>query len=81
MFLVRLRFHSRLSLLYVICNEYEDTIVKLVCIFEKVDFKHCKAALDLDFFKLACPLMLSENICYFILQTKGYEDHKPTKSV
>ena len=49
MFLVRLRFPSRLSLLQVIRNRYGDTIVKLVRKFEKVDFKHCKAALDLNF--------------------------------
>ena len=49
MFLVRLRFPSRLSLLQVIRNRYGDTIVKLVNKFEKVDFKHRKAALDLNF--------------------------------
>ena len=49
MFLVRLRFPSRLSLLQVIRNRYGDTIVKLVRKFEKVDFKHRKAALDLNF--------------------------------
>ena len=49
MFVVRLRFPSRLSLLQVIRNRYGDTIVKLVRKFEKVDFKHRKAALDLNF--------------------------------
>ena len=49
MFLVRLRFPSRLSLLQVIRNRYGDTIVKLVRKFEKVVFKHRKAALDLNF--------------------------------
>ena len=49
MSLVRLRFPSRWSLLQVICNRDGGTVVKLVCKFEKVDFKHCKAALDLDF--------------------------------
>ena len=48
MFLVRLRFPSRLSLFQVIHNPYGGTIVKLVHKFE-VDFKHCKAALDLNF--------------------------------
>ena len=49
MFLVRLRFPSRLSLLQVIRNRYGDTIVKLVRKFQKVNFKHRKAALDLNF--------------------------------
>ena len=49
MFLVSLRFPSRLSLLQVIRNRYGDTIVKLVRKFEKVVFKHRKAALDLNF--------------------------------
>ena len=52
MFLVRLRFPSRLSLLQVIRNRYGDTIVKLVRKFEKVDFKHRKTALDLNFLQI-----------------------------
>ena len=47
MFFVHLRFSSRLSLLQVICNRYGDTIVKLARKLEKIDFKHCKAALCL----------------------------------
>ena len=39
MILVRLRFPSRLSLLQVIHNRYEDTIVKLVAKFEKLMVK------------------------------------------
>ena len=49
MFLVRLRFLSRSSLLQVICNRYRGTIAKLVRKYGKVDFKHRKAALDLNF--------------------------------
>ena len=49
MFLVILRYPSRSSLLQVIRNRYGDTIVKLVRKFEKVDLKHRKAALDLNF--------------------------------
>ena len=47
--LVRLRFASRLLFLQVIGNRYGGTVVKLVRKFEKVDFKHRKAALDLNF--------------------------------
>ena len=49
MFLVRLRFSSKLSLLQVIRNQYDRTVVKLVRKFEKVHFKYRKAALDLNF--------------------------------
>ena len=49
MFIVRLRFPNRLSLLQVIRNRYGGTAVKLVRKFEKVDFKYCKAGLDLNF--------------------------------
>ena len=49
LFLVRLRFPSRLSLLQVIRNRYGDTVVKLVCKFQKVDFEYRKAALGLNF--------------------------------
>ena len=46
---MRLRFPSRLSLLQVIHNQYGGTAVKLVHKFEKVDSKHRKAALELNF--------------------------------
>ena len=49
MFLVRLRFSSRLSLLQIIRNRYGDTVVELVRKFEKVEFKHPKAAFRLNF--------------------------------
>ena len=48
MFLVRLRFPSRLSLLQVIRNRYRSTVVNLVRKFEKFEFKHRKAALVLS---------------------------------
>ena len=47
MFLIRLRFPKNLSLIQVIHNRYGNTVVKLVCSFEKLDFKHRKAVLDL----------------------------------
>ena len=45
MFLVQGIFPSRLSLSQVIRNRYGDIIIKLARKFEKVDFKHRKAAL------------------------------------
>ena len=51
-FLVHLKFTTRLLLLQVIRNRYGDTIAKLVRKFEKVDFKHRKAALDLNFLQV-----------------------------
>ena len=52
MFLVRLKFTIRFSLLQVIRKRYGDTNVKLVRKFEKVDFKDRKAALDLNFLQV-----------------------------
>ena len=47
--MVRLRFPSRLSLLQVIRNQHGGTAVKVFHKFEKVDFNHRKAALELNF--------------------------------
>ena len=76
MFLVRLSLHNRFLLLEVIWNRYGDTIVNLVCIFEKIDFKHCKTALDINFLQICESfnvIPISQNICNFMLQTKVYE--------
>ena len=51
MFLTRLRFPKNLSLIQVIHKRYSNSVVKLVRRFEKLDFKHRKAALDLQFLK------------------------------
>ena len=50
-FLIQLRFPKNLSLIQIIHKQYGTTIVKLVRKFEKSDFKHRKAALDLQFLK------------------------------
>ena len=49
LFLVRLRFPSNLSTIQVIRNRYGNDTVKLVRQFEKVDYKHSKILLDLNF--------------------------------
>ena len=51
LFLMRLRFPKNLSLIQVIQKRYGNTVVKLVRRFEKLDFKHRKVALDLQFLK------------------------------
>ena len=51
MFLTRLRFPKNLSLIQVIHKRYSNTVVKLVRRFEKLNFKHRKATLDLQFLK------------------------------
>ena len=51
MFLIRLRFPKNLSLIQVIHKRYGNTVIKLVRRFEKLDFKHRKATLDLQFLK------------------------------
>ena len=50
-FLIHLRFPKNLSFIQVIHKRYGNTVVKLVRKFEKSDFKHRKAALDLQFLK------------------------------
>ena len=50
-FLIRLRFPKNLSLIQVIHKRYGNTVIKLVRRFEKLDFKHRKATLDLQFLK------------------------------
>ena len=49
LFLVRLRFPSHLSTVQVIRNRYGNEVVKLMPKFEKLDFKHRKVLVDLDF--------------------------------
>ena len=51
MFLIRLRFLKNLSLIQVIHKRRGNIVDKLVRRFEKLDFKHWKAALDLQFLK------------------------------
>ena len=49
LFLVRLRFPSHLSTVQVNHNRYGNQVVKLMWIFEKLDFKYRKVLLNLDF--------------------------------
>ena len=49
LFLVRLRFPSNLSTIQVITNRYGNDTVKLVRQLEKLDYKHRKILLDLNF--------------------------------
>ena len=49
LFLVRLRFPSNLSTIQVIRNRYGNDTVKLVRQFEKLNYKHLKILLDLNF--------------------------------
>ena len=51
MFFIWLRFPNNLSLIQVIRNLHDRTVVKLVCRFQELDFNHQKAALDLKFLK------------------------------
>ena len=49
LFLVQLRFPSNLSTIQVIRNHYGNDTVKLVRQFEKLNYKHLKILLDLNF--------------------------------
>ena len=71
MFLVRLRFPNMLLLLQVICNEYGDTIVKLVRKFDKINFKHRKAALDLNFLQIYCSFNVTPKFLQFRVANKS----------
>ena len=76
MFLVRIRFSSRLSLLQVIRNRYGSTIVKLVRKFEKVDFKHRKATLDWNFLQTYWSFNVIQKNFQFRVTNEVSEDHK-----
>ena len=77
MFLVRIGFPSRLSLLQVTRNRYGGSIVKLVRKFEMVDFKHRKAALNLNSLQTCWSFI----VCNSLSLAKVSQDHKLTKSV
>ena len=81
MFLVRIRFSSRLSLLQVIRNRYGSTIVKLVRKFEKVDFEHRKTTLDWNFLQTCWSFNVIQKVFQFRVTNDVSEDHKLTKSV
>ena len=71
MFLVRLSIPRRLSLLQVIRNWYGDTIATFVRKFEKVDFKHRKGALDLNFLKTCRTFNVITKILQFRVANKN----------
>ena len=71
MFLVRLKFPRILLLLQVIRNRYGDTIVTLVRKFEKVDFKHRKAALDLNFLQTCRSFNIIPKFLQFCVANKN----------
>ena len=76
-FLVRIGFPSRLSLLQVIRNRYGGSIVTLVRKFEMVDFKHRKAAPNLNSLQTCWSFI----VCSSLPLAKVSQDHKLTKSV
>ena len=80
-FLVRLRFPSRLSLLQVIRNRYGDTIVKLVRKFENVDFKHSKVALDLNFLQTCRSFNVIPKFLQFPIANKNLRRSQVYQSV
>ena len=58
-------------MLQVICNRYGGTIVKVVRKFEKVDFKHRKAALDLNFLKTSRSFNVITKFLQFCVANKS----------
>ena len=71
MFLIRLRFPKNLSLIQVIHKRYGNTVVKLVRRFEKLDFKHRKAALDLQFLKTCQEFKVTPKFPQFCVANDG----------
>ena len=49
LFIARIRFPASYSLIGVLRKRYGRDLVKVVTALEKLDFKHKKAILDLDF--------------------------------
>ena len=70
-FLVRLKFPRRLPLLQVIRNQYGGTIVKLVRKFEKIDFQHRKAALDVNFLQTCQSFNVLPEFLQFCIASKS----------
>ena len=67
MFLIRLRFPKYLSLIQVIHKRYGNTVVKLVRRFEKLDFKHRKAASGLQFLKTCQEFKVTPKFLQFLV--------------
>ena len=82
MFLIRLRFPKNLSLIQVIHKRYSNSVVKLVRIFEKLDFKYRKASLDLQFLKTCQEFKIIPNFLQFrvvsdsLRQSQNYQTCK-----
>ena len=66
MFLI-LRFLKNLSLIQVVHKWYGNTVGKLVCGFEKLDFKHLKTALDLQFLKTCQEFKVTPKFLHFLV--------------
>ena len=49
LFIVRCRFPTQFSIISILCKRYGENLVKSVRKLEKLDFKHEKAQLDLEF--------------------------------
>ena len=64
-FLIQLRFPKNLSLIQIIHKRYGNTVVKLILRFEKLDFKHRKVALVLQFLKTCQEFKVSPKFLQF----------------
>ena len=63
-FVIRLRFPSKLSIAEVLRKRYGDRILKLVKKFEKTDIKHENALFDLQFLKICEDHNAIQLICF-----------------
>ena len=74
LFLVRLRFPSNLSTIQVIRSRYGNDTVKLVRQFEKLNYKHCKILLDLNFFENCIKNDVTPKFVQFRLANKDLQN-------
>ena len=80
MFLVRLRFPKNLSIIQDIHKRYGNTLVKFVNRFEKLDFKHRKAASDLPFFENCQELKATPKFLLSFKSKVPYASDSPRQS-
>ena len=71
LFIVRIRFPSHKSIAEIIRNRYGKDMVKLIRKFEKVDYKHRKAQLDLAFLEYCQRYNFIPNFLHFRVANKN----------
>ena len=74
MFLARIRFPKTESIPSIIRRRYGDKVLREICQFEKLDYKHGKLQLDLDFLRKCKDSEVISNFLNFHLANKKLQD-------